>query len=58
MKQGLFEIAGNEKLAKDVYQMTPMAILGPFPPPTVCQPQLTGLYLRRPISVCDWDEKP
>lgn len=58
MKQGLFEIAGNEKLAKDVYQMTLHGDTGAISAPgQFVNLKLDGLYLRRPISVCDWDEK-
>ena len=58
MKQGLFEIAGNEKLAKDVYQMTLHGDTGAISAPgQFVNLKLDGLFLRRPISVCDWDEE-
>ena len=43
MKQEIFKILTNQQLAKDVYRMTL----------TGDNIKLDGLYLRRPISVCD-----
>ena len=58
MKQSIFEILENKALTKDVFKMvlsgdtTAITASGQF-----VNIQLDGMYLRRPISVCDWDEK-
>ena len=58
MKQSIFEIISNEALTKDVYKMvmagdtSAITASGQF-----VNIQLTGNFLRRPISVCDYDEK-
>lgn len=55
MKQGLFTIIKNEKLAKDTYRMVlqgdTSAITGPGQFVNIA---LEGCFLRRPISVCDY----
>ena len=54
MKQSIFEIIGNEALTRDVYKMvlggdtSAITASGQF-----VNIQLAGLFLRRPISVCD-----
>ena len=57
MKQGIFKISINEKLVDNVYKMV---LVGDTSDITACGQfiniQLDGLYLRRPISVCDCDE--
>ncbi len=57
MKQGIFKISKNEKLTDNVYKMV---LEGDISDITACGQfiniQLDGLYLRRPISVCDCDE--
>ena len=58
MKQSIFEIVSNEALTDSVYKMvlagdtSDIGGCGQF-----VNIQLDGLYLRRPISVCDYDEK-
>ena len=58
MKQSIFEIVENKPLTKDVFRMvlsgdtTAITASGQF-----VNIQLDGMYLRRPISVCDWDER-
>ena len=58
MKQSIFEIVENKPLTKDVFRMvlsgdtTAITASGQF-----VNIQLDGMFLRRPISVCDWDEK-
>ena len=58
MKQSIFEIIENKALTKDVFKMvlsgdtSDITASGQF-----VNIQLEGLYLRRPISVCDWDDK-
>ena len=57
MKQTFYTILSNEKIAKDVYKMVlegdTSAITAPGQFVNI---KLEGLYLRRPISVCDYDE--
>ena len=57
MKQGVFKISLNEKLTDTVYKMV---LVGDTSDITACGQfiniQLDGLYLRRPISVCDKDD--
>ena len=58
MKQSIFTILENQALTKDVFKMvlegdtSAITASGQF-----VNILLDGLYLRRPISVCDWDEK-
>ncbi len=58
MKQGIFTISENKKLTDNVYKMV---LNGDTSDITACGQfiniQLDGLYLRRPISVCDCDDK-
>ena len=57
MKQSIFEILENKPLTKDVFKMvlsgdtSAITASGQF-----VNIQLDGMYLRRPISVCDWDD--
>ena len=56
MTEGFYEIRSNVKIARDVYEMTlagdtsAVTVPGQF-----INIKLDGLFLRRPISVCDWD---
>ena len=56
MKQGIFEIISNKALTDSVYQMvlsgdtSAITASGQF-----VNLQLDGMFLRRPISVCDYD---
>ncbi len=58
MKQSFFEILSNKPLTENVYKMvlsgdtSAIIAAGQF-----VNIQLDGLFLRRPISVCDYDEK-
>ena len=56
MKQSIFTIISNEALTRDVYKMI---LSGDTSHVTNCGQfvniQLDGLFLRRPISVCDYD---
>ena len=58
MKQSLFEILSNEALTANVYKMVlhgdTSAITAPGQFVNI---QLSGLFLRRPISVCDYDSE-
>ena len=57
MKQVFYTVAENEKLARDIYRMrltgdtSALTASGQFVNLTI-----EGKFLRRPISVCDWDE--
>ena len=54
MKQGLFEIIENKPLTQSVYQMTLSGDVSDITAPgQFVNIKLEGLYLRRPISVCD-----
>lgn len=58
MKQSLFEILSNEALTDNVYKM----VLGGDTSPITAPGQfvnilLEGMFLRRPISVCDYNDK-
>jgi len=58
MKQGIFQILSNTALTDSVYKMvlegdtSAITASGQF-----VNIRLTGKFLRRPISVCDYDEK-
>ena len=58
MKQSIFTILENKPLTQDVYKMvlegdtSAITASGQF-----VNIQLSGKFLRRPISVCDWNEK-
>ena len=58
MKQSIFQIVSNEALTDNVYKMI---LAGDTSDITNCGQfvniQLDGMYLRRPISVCDYDEQ-
>ena len=57
MKQGIYTISENTRLAEGIYRMvlagdtSACTASGQF-----INIQLAGRFLRRPISVCDWDE--
>ena len=59
MKQGIFTIISNEALTDSVYKMvlsgdtSAITASGQF-----VNIQLAGKFLRRPISVCDYDSQP
>ncbi len=54
MKQGQFTITENKQLTESVYQMTLSGDVSAITAPgQFVNIQLDGLYLRRPISVCD-----
>ena len=58
MKQNIFEILSNTALTDSVYKMV---LSGDTSAITNCGQfvniQLSGMFLRRPISVCDYDDK-
>ena len=54
MKQGFFTIKSNEKLTDNVYKMTLEGDVSAIERPgQFVNIQIDGLFLRRPISVCD-----
>ena len=58
MKQGLFSIVSNEKLTDSVYKMVLSGDTGAITAAgQFVNILIDGLYLRRPISACDYDEK-
>lgn len=57
MKQGNFEIKENLKIAKDVYKMVLSGDTSDIKKPgQFINIKLEGFFLRRPISVCDYDK--
>lgn len=57
MKQGIFEIKENLKIAKDVYKMVLSGDTSDIKKPgQFINIKLEGFFLRRPISVCDYDK--
>ena len=57
-KKGIYEISENVCIADKVYRMRLDGFTGDITAPgQFINIQLPGFYLRRPISVCDWDEK-
>ena len=57
MKQTIFQIISNKNIAKDVYEMVLEGDTSGITPGQFVNLKLEGLYLRRPISVCDYSDK-
>ncbi len=58
MKQGFFRIVDNTPLTKDVYKMRLFGDTSAITRPgQFVNIQIDGLFLRRPISVCDVEDK-
>ena len=58
MHKTVFEVASNRLIAKNTWEMVLTGdTSGIERPGQFVNMELTGFYLRRPISVCDWDEK-
>lgn len=54
MRQGIFKITSNEKIARDIFKMTLSGDTSVITAPgQFVNIKLDGLFLRRPISVCD-----
>ena len=54
MKQGIFRIASNEKIARGIFKMTLSGDTSAITAPgQFVNIKLDGFFLRRPISVCD-----
>ena len=57
-KKGIYEIAENIPIADKTYKMRLLGYTGDIKVPgQFINIELPGYYLRRPISICDWDEK-
>lgn len=58
MRQGIYEIISNVKIARDVYKMIISGDTSDITAPgQFVNIKLEGKFLRRPISICDYDEK-
>lgn len=58
MKQEIFTVGSQEKIAKDVIKIVLCGSTDEITAPgQFVNIKLDGFYLRRPISVCDYDEK-
>ncbi len=58
MKQSLFEIVSNRKIAKDIFEMILKGDTSEITAPgQFINIKLDGFFLRRPISVCDYDNE-
>lgn len=57
MNQGIYSVLSNEKIAKDVFKMILEGDTSSITAPgQFVNIKLDGFYLRRPISICDFDE--
>ena len=58
MKQVLYTVTGNQELAPGVWEMSLAVDTSPITTPgQFINIKLDGFFLRRPISVCDWDSR-
>ena len=58
MKQSIFEIKSNFEIAKDTFEMVLAGDTSDVTAPgQFVNIKLEGFFLRRPISVCDWNEE-
>ena len=58
MTQGMYEIVSNVQLTKTVYKMVIAGDTSAITAPgQFVNLKLNGLFLRRPISICDYDDK-
>ena len=57
MKQGIFTVASNRNIAANTWEMVLLGdTSGITAPGQFVNIQLDGMFLRRPISVCHWEE--
>ena len=57
MNQGIYEITHNNKLAEGIYEMGLSGDTSQITRPgQFINIKIDGFFLRRPISVCDWDD--
>ena len=58
MKQGLYTIKENQRIARGVYRMVLSGDTSAITAPgQFVNVQIEGCFLRRPVSICDWDEE-
>lgn len=58
MNKSMYTIVSNRPLTRDVYEMKLEGdTSGITAPGQFINIRIEGFYLRRPISICDWDEK-
>ena len=58
MKQVLYTVTGNREFAPGVWEMSLAGDTSPITTPgQFINIKLDGFFLRRPISVCDWDSR-
>ena len=58
MKQSIFEIKSNREIGKDTFEMVLSGDTSDVTAPgQFVNIKLEGFFLRRPISVCDWNEE-
>lgn len=58
MKQVVYTVAANRPLTADVWEMRLLGDASPITAPgQFINIRLEGFFLRRPISVCDWDRE-
>ena len=58
MKQSIFEIKSNREIAKDTFEMVLAGDTSDVTAPgQFVNIKLEGFFLRRPISVCDWNDE-
>ena len=56
MKQSMYTVTSNRPLARDVYEMKLAGDTSAITAPgQFVNIRLDGLFLRRPLSVCDWE---
>lgn len=56
MTQGIYRVEYNKKLVPDVWELRLTGDTGAITAPgQFINIQIDGLFLRRPISICDWD---
>ena len=57
MKQVIYQIGSNQRIAKGIWRMTLLGDTSALTAPgQFINIRIEGEFLRRPISVCDWDE--
>ena len=57
MKQCLYSVTGNRGLAPGVWEMSLAGDTSPITAPgQFINIRLDGFFLRRPISICDWND--
>ncbi len=57
MKQQIFTLLSQDHLARDIYRMQLQGDTSEITAPgQFVNIKIDGLYLRRPISICDWEE--